>query len=55
MVYIVEAFAHGVEVCCATEGWIRIQILRVVPKIWIVYEAFFIHQVFLVEHEVKAR
>ena len=53
MIYIVEAFAHGVEVRCATEGWIGVQVLRIVPKIGIVYEAFLIHQVFLVEYKVK--
>ena len=36
----------GVEVRCATEGWIGVQVLRIVPKIGIVYEAFLIHQVF---------
>ena len=55
MVYIVEAFTHGVEVCCATECRIGVQIFRIVPKIWIVYEAFYIPQLFLVEHEIKAR
>ena len=54
MVYVVETFTHGVEVCCAPECWIGVQVLRVVPKVWIVYEAFFINQVFLVEYEVKA-
>ena len=54
MVYVVETFTHRVEVCCTTECWIGVQVLCVVPKVWIVYETFFVNQVFLVEYEVKA-
>ena len=54
MVYVVETFTHRVEVCCTTRCWIGVQVLRVVPKVWIVYEAFLLTKYFLVEYEVKA-
>ena len=55
MIYIVETFTHGIEVCCTTECWIGVQVFRIVPQVWIIYQTFFVNQVFLVEHEVKTR